>query len=175
MNKLNWLVPVCALVLSGCASKPGTGMDGADDYDAMRDGAGAQTWPGDGRADGSASAIGDDRSAVIMNERVVYFAFDSTEIDRPSIELLRQHARYLADNPGERVRLEGHTDERGSREYNIGLGERRAASVRSVLLVNGAAQNQLTTVSFGEERPADIGTGEAAWQLNRRVELVYER
>lgn len=179
MKKLNWLAPLLALVLVGCASQSGigtadgTGMD--DGTGGMGDGSGAQTWPGDGTGDGSAVPIGDDRSAVVMNERVIYFAFDSAEIDSPSIELLKQHGRYLADNPGERVRLEGHTDERGSREYNIGLGERRAVSVQSVLLVNGATPDQLRTVSFGEERPADIGTGEQAWQLNRRVELVYER
>ena len=71
--------------------------------------------------------------------------------------------------------LEGHADERGSREYNIGLDEKRAVSVKSILLVHGAAESQLVPVSFGEERPADLGGDESSWALNRRVELVYER
>jgi hypothetical protein len=71
------------------------------------------------------------------------------------------------------LRLEGHADERGSREYNIGLGERRAQAVRRVLMLQGAAQTQITTVSYGEERPAQTGTDEESWRLNRRVELVY--
>jgi len=75
--------------------------------------------------------------------------------------------------PTARVRLEGHTDERGSREYNIGLGERRAQTVRRALLVQGVAEAQITTVSYGEERPAVEGSDEAAYAQNRRVELVY--
>jgi len=73
------------------------------------------------------------------------------------------------------VRLEGNTDERGSREYNIGLGERRAQSVRRALMLQGASASQLTTVSYGEERPTATGSTEDAWRLNRRVELVYSR
>jgi peptidoglycan-associated lipoprotein len=72
-----------------------------------------------------------------------------------------------------RVRLEGHTDERGSREYNIGLGERRAQAVRRALLLQGATETQLSTVSYGAERPAAAGSNEAAWSQNRRVEIVY--
>ena len=81
--------------------------------------------------------------------------------------------RNLAANPNMQVRLEGHADERGSREYNIGLGERRAQAVRRVLQLQGAGAQQLTTVSYGEERPAASGSDEESWRLNRRVELVY--
>ena len=83
------------------------------------------------------------------------------------------HARYLASNPSQKVRLEGHADERGSREYNIGLGERRGQAVRRALLLQGVAELQLSTVSYGEERPAVFGSDEESYQLNRRVELVY--
>ena len=83
------------------------------------------------------------------------------------------HAKYLGAHPATRVRLEGHTDERGSREYNIGLGERRAQSVRRALLLQGATDTQISTVSYGEERPAAPGHDEAAWAKNRRVEIVY--
>jgi peptidoglycan-associated lipoprotein len=83
------------------------------------------------------------------------------------------HAKYLAKMGGMKVRLEGHTDERGSREYNIGLGERRAQAVRRALLLQGAAEGQISTVSYGEERPAAAGSDEGAWAKNRRVEIVY--
>jgi peptidoglycan-associated lipoprotein len=87
--------------------------------------------------------------------------------------MLTAHGRYLAGNPRAQVRLEGHADERGSREYNIGLGERRAQAVRRVLMLQGATAQQLSTVSYGEERPAQTGSDDEAWRLNRRVELVY--
>jgi peptidoglycan-associated lipoprotein len=104
---------------------------------------------------------------------VIYFAFDSSEISPEDTEIVSRHALQLAENPQARVRLEGHTDERGSREYNIGLGERRAQAVRRLLLVQGAAASQIATVSFGEERPAVEGSSEEAYQLNRRVEIRY--
>ena len=85
------------------------------------------------------------------------------------------HAAFLAKNPSQKVRLEGHADERGSREYNIGLGERRAQAVRRALMLQGVTENQITTVSYGEERPAVQGSDEAAYAKNRRVELVYGR
>lgn len=177
MNNWKLLIPVCALVVAGCANQGGTSgsADGSGAGGAGADGGGVQTWPDDGSGGSSAVPIGDDRAAVVMNERVIYFEFDSSDVDDASIEIIKQHGRYLADNPAEAVRLEGHADERGSREYNIGLGERRSVSVRSILLVHGAAENQLTTVSYGEERPADLGSDESAWSKNRRVEIVYEK
>lgn len=176
MNNWKLLIPLCAFVVAGCASKGGTaGGDGFGDGADGSAGGATQTWPDDNANGGSAVPIGDDRAAVVMNERIIYFEFDSADVDEASIEIIKQHGRYLADNPGEQVRLEGHADERGSREYNIGLGERRSVSVRSILLVHGANEDQLTTVSFGEERPADLGTGEGSWALNRRVEIAYQR
>ena len=115
----------------------------------------------------------DDPQSILF-KRVVYFDFDSAEIppeDRPTIEA---HAQFLAENPAATMVLEGHTDERGSREYNVGLGERRADAVRRLLILLGASDGQLRTVSYGEERPADLGHGEDAWAMNRRVELDYQ-
>ena len=109
----------------------------------------------------------------LMQQLVVYFDYDEAEILPEFNALLQAHGQFLARNPNAQLRLEGHADERGSREYNIGLGERRAQSVRRVLMLQGAAQSQLTTVSYGEERPAQSGSDEEAWRLNRRVELVY--
>ena len=104
---------------------------------------------------------------------VVYFDFDRSEIRSDFNEMLAAHGDYLANNSNVQVRLEGHTDERGSREYNIGLGEQRAQSVRRVLLLQGGSTGQLGTVSYGEERPAVPGSDEESNSLNRRVELVY--
>ena len=87
--------------------------------------------------------------------------------------MLAAHGEYLASNGDALVRLEGHADERGTREYNIGLGEQRAQAVRRVLLLQGASADQLGTVSYGEERPAVTGAGDEAYLQNRRVELVY--
>jgi len=109
----------------------------------------------------------------VLAKRTIYFDFDSSEIRGEGTDIVAAHAKYLASNSGIKVRLEGHTDERGSREYNIGLGERRAQAVRRALLLQGAAEGQLSTVSYGEERPAAAGSDEAAWTKNRRVEIVY--
>jgi peptidoglycan-associated lipoprotein len=109
----------------------------------------------------------------MLAKRTIYFDFDSSEIRGEGTEIVAAHAKYLAQRGGMKVRLEGHTDERGSREYNIGLGERRAQAVRRALLLQGATESQLSTVSYGEERPAAAGSDEAAWAKNRRVEIVY--
>lgn len=111
--------------------------------------------------------------AGLLAKRVVYFDFDSSEIKGEGTDIVGAHAKYLAGNQNARIRLEGHTDDRGSREYNIGLGERRAQSVRRALLLQGASEAQLSTVSYGNERPAVAGHDEAAWAKNRRVEIVY--
>ena len=100
--------------------------------------------------------------AALQARRVVYFEYDSSEIRAEYLEVVAAHAAYLAKYPNARVRLEGHTDERGSREYNIGLGERRAQTVRSALMLQGVADSQIATVSYGEERPAVEGSGEQA-------------
>lgn len=104
---------------------------------------------------------------------VIYFDFDQSELRAEYGDLLARHAAQLANNSRVRVRLEGHADERGSREYNIGLAERRAQAVRRMLLIQGASASQIATVSFGEERPASMGNDEEAYSLNRRVEIQY--
>jgi len=105
--------------------------------------------------------------------RIIYFDFDSAKISDDSLSVLEAHGNFIASNGNVSVRLEGHTDERGSREYNIALGDRRAQSVRRVLLFQGASSDQLETISYGEEQPAMMGHEESAWGKNRRVELVY--
>jgi peptidoglycan-associated lipoprotein len=108
-----------------------------------------------------------------LANRIVYFEFDSSEIQEDDRLIIEAHGTYLAQNPDITVTLEGHTDERGSREYNLGLGERRANAVRRLIFLMGASEDQVEVVSYGEERPAVDGHDEEAWQLNRRVELIY--
>jgi peptidoglycan-associated lipoprotein len=112
-------------------------------------------------------------SGELLSKRIVYFDLDRADIRADSASVVAAHAAYLAKNPNQKVRLEGHADERGSREYNIGLGERRGQSVRRALALQGVAETQLSTVSYGEERPAAAGSDEQAYALNRRVEIVY--
>lgn len=106
---------------------------------------------------------------------LVYFELDSSKVAGRYQDMLAAHANYLAAHPDARMTIEGHADERGSREYNIALGERRARAVRDLLVLLGAAPKQLSMVSYGEERPADPGHNEAAWRLNRRAVLIYTR
>jgi peptidoglycan-associated lipoprotein len=105
--------------------------------------------------------------------KVIYFDFDKSEIKPEFADVVSAHAKNLTSHPNLKLKLEGNTDERGTREYNIGLGERRAQAVRRALMLQGVAESQLSTVSFGAERPAVEGDDEAAWTQNRRVELVY--
>ena len=173
------VVACAALLAAGCASKRAKSDDAASG-DASA--SGATTSPDDSAsASGieSAGTVGGDGAAgagptgELANRRVIYFAYDSDEIRAEDQALIAAHAQWLASNPGARVRLEGHTDERGTREYNIGLGERRAQAVRRALAMQGGADQQPATVSFGEERPAVAGETEDAFAQNRRVEIVY--
>lgn len=108
-------------------------------------------------------------------ETVIHFAFDSSVLDESALAIIAAHADYIRANPSSRVRLGGHTDERGTREYNIALGERRAESVRRAMLLRGVPRAQLNVVSYGEENPVAYGSSEAAWAQNRRVEFNYLR
>ena len=107
------------------------------------------------------------------NGRVIYFDFDSDVIRSEARPIIESHAEYLLANPAAAVLLEGHTDELGTREYNIGLGERRGNAVRRVFLAFGVDSQQIEVVSYGEERPAAAGQDEFAYAENRRVEIAY--
>jgi peptidoglycan-associated lipoprotein len=131
----------------------------------------------------SASAISDEglsaqemlaQSDSILSSRTIYFEFDSASLSDETMSILEAHGAFIAENGEVDVRLEGHADERGSREYNIALGDRRAQSVRRVLLLQGASTDQIDTVSYGEEQPASPDHTEEAWAENRRVELIYK-
>ena len=109
----------------------------------------------------------------VLSRRVIYFAYDQSTIEPEYFEILDAHSELLASNPNLTIRLEGHADERGSREYNIALSERRAKSVKQFMDLKGVGSEQSQTVAYGEELPVDPGHNEAAWSKNRRVEIKY--
>ena len=111
---------------------------------------------------------------AFLAKRVVHFNYDSSDLSNEDYQTLQGHAQYLVANANSKVALTGHTDERGTREYNMALGERRAKAVESFLITNGVAATQLEAVSYGKEMPVDAGHDENAWKENRRVELNYE-
>ena len=115
----------------------------------------------------------DDVATDTADALIIYFEYDRDEVRPEYADLLAAHARRLINDSSLRLRLEGHADERGSREYNIGLGERRAQAVRRLLLIQGASPGQISTVSYGEERPVAFGSTESDYEKNRRVELSY--
>jgi len=117
-------------------------------------------------------AINDTSNVLI--EKTIYFDYDSDQISADYQTLIGHHGKYLAENSDMRVRLEGHADERGSREYNVALANRRAQSVRRLVLFQGASADQVEVISYGEEKPVALGHDDESWRLNRRVELVYE-
>ncbi|MGD2053851.1 MAG: peptidoglycan-associated lipoprotein Pal [Gammaproteobacteria bacterium] len=110
----------------------------------------------------------------VLSIKTIYFDYDSSEISEDNVEVIKHHGKYLALNSDVTMRLEGHTDERGAREYNIALADRRAQAVKKLLLFEGASDAQITIISYGEEKPAAFGHDEESWKLNRRAELVYE-
>lgn len=161
-------VAVLSALLTGCPSTP---VPDPDPTDTTYDGsAGASTDGMDGFDGQGGTDIADPFEQLGM---VIYFDFDSSEVRAADQDLVSAHAIQLNENSYSSVRLEGHADERGSREYNIGLGERRAQAVRQMLMIQGVQAAQIQTVSFGEERPDAMGNSESDYARNRRVEIRY--
>ena len=117
------------------------------------------------------SALEDPNSQ--LSERIIYFGYDSSDVQEQYRDVIEAHAQYLIQNPGTSMSLEGHADERGSREYNLALGERRSIAIKRQMTVLGVSSSQVRTVSYGEERPLDEGHDEFSWSQNRRVEIIY--
>ena len=109
----------------------------------------------------------------ILSKRSVYFDFDSNAVKDEYRPLIQAHARYMVDHPDTRIRIEGNCDERGSREYNLALGQRRAEAVKKIMTVLGVPDNRIETISFGEEKPVALGHDEASWAKNRRADIKY--
>jgi len=110
----------------------------------------------------------------ILSKRVIYFDYDTDAVRSEYAALIQAHASYLSQNRNRKVRLEGHADERGAREYNMALGQSRSNAVRKAASVLGVGSERMETISFGEDKPKAMGQEEASWAQNRRVEIVYD-
>jgi len=157
---------VLIVLLSACASettKP-TGGTGAEPYDASNENA-ATSSP-------TLNPLTDPNN--ILSKRSVYFDFDKYQVKDKYKSMVLSHARYLRENSNASVRLEGSADERGSREYNLALGQRRADSVKRVMTLSGTKESQIESISYGEEKPRAIGHNEGAWAENRRADIRYQ-
>jgi peptidoglycan-associated lipoprotein len=151
------------LGLVGCSHNKHKGPGASTEYGASTQGIG----------EGSEFS-GESPTQDLLAKRKIYFEFDRSDINDNDFEIIQAHAGYLKEHPNSHVRIEGHTDEQGSREYNIGLGERRARTVANALVSQGVSGQQISTVSFGKEKPDVEAHGEEAYRLNRRAVIVYE-
>lgn len=177
-----WLgVAAMAAVLVGCGSSVKL-----DDV-PVEDKAGAAAGMGSSSTSGQGTGVGAGQSSVTgvnlagsdtekagpQISKVIYFDYDSASIKPEFQAIIDAHARYLKANKGSKVVIEGHTDERGGREYNLALGQKRSEAVRRALALLGVSDGQLEAVSFGKEKPAASGTDESVWAKNRRAEIAY--
>ncbi len=159
-------IAVLGALLAGCPSTPIEDPTTTEPTYGGADGADTSGMDDDGMGDGE---FFDDEFDESLGT-VIYFDFDSSEVRAEDQDLVAAHAISLTSGSAS-VRLEGHADERGSREYNIGLGERRAQAVRQMLMIQGVSVSQIQTVSFGEERAVSMGSSESDYAQNRRVEI----
>ncbi|MDO2947459.1 peptidoglycan-associated lipoprotein Pal [Aeromonas simiae] len=171
LNKLlkGLAIALPLFTLAACSSTSDSDASGAES------GMGANGGVMTGSADGMLSPEEQmrQRLAALQRDNVIYFGFDSNEIQGQYADLLDTHSSYLRENPSVKVLIEGHTDERGTPEYNIALGERRAKAVAKYMQTLGVQADQLSIVSYGEEKPQDPGHGEDSYSKNRRAVLVY--
>lgn len=180
MNKKLIMSVALVSLLAACSSKPVKEEPKA----AVEDKSPAtQTAPKAADNSGSATTAPTTTSNVsvnpltdpnnILSKRNVYFDFDKDEVKAEYRPLVEAHAKYLVANPNAKVAIQGNADDRGSREYNLALGQRRAAAVKKVMNVNGASDKQIETVSFGEEKARCTEQAESCWSQNRRADFVY--
>ena len=167
-----------ALLLAACGSTPTTAPTPAPVSDTSQ----KPTPPTASTGSPSTSAVSPARPMLIeplaqgvLAGRSVYFDYDSNAVKDDAQSLVQAHAKFMMENTGSRIVLEGNTDERGSREYNLSLGQRRADAVKQVMSVVGVQAGRIETVSFGEEKPKSAGHDEAAWKQNRRADIVYKK
>ncbi|MES2663443.1 MAG: peptidoglycan-associated lipoprotein Pal [Pseudomonadota bacterium] len=163
--KLSLLLSM-ALIVTGCQSKP---EDAADADDMFESSDSTEAYGAGDRSGLDAEGA----QAQLLSERVFYFGFDDAQLNDQSFEALKAHAQYLMSNTSAQVRLEGHADERGTREYNVALAERRGQAVSKFLSLQGVGSGQAEIVSYGEEKPVAMGHSDDSWSQNRRVEIVY--
>ena len=166
---------LAASVMVACQSTPD---ESENANDSSGDTAADTISMGAGNDDGVSSSDlgnmdGSSKASAQGAATTFYFDFDQSNLQSIAADALQLHANYLAGNSSASVRLEGYADERGTREYNVALGERRGNAVMKFLVVNGVGANQIEVISYGEENPLDAGHNESAWAANRRVELSY--
>ena len=197
MKIASFLVTLAALTLAACSTPDATTTKTAD----VEDRTGVPGGPRAVTPSGTTSSSGVNSTAIttqpiapavtastnaggrgdpalrdpnsLLSRRNIFFDYDGFVVGAEYRAIIEAHAKYLVANKATRVRIEGHTDERGSREYNLALGQRRADGVRRSLVLLGVNETQIETVSFGEEKPAMTGTSEEAWRANRRADLAY--
>ena len=163
-----------SLAMAGCSTLGGKSGDGSSSGGAPvsdMDQGGSNTSAA--REGGEWRGNPLDNPSSPLSSRIIFFDYDVSQIREDFRDVVIAHGEYLAANPAVTITVEGHADERGSREYNIALGERRANAVRNLMMAQGAADNQINIVSYGEERAMDVGSDETAWSQNRRAELLY--
>jgi len=178
MNTKSMIVLIFTAFLFACESTPEKADDavavedqGTNLSDATDDASEAQTYGAEDDERSGISSLDDPQGPLSV--RIIYFEYDSSDIQSEYREAVEAHAAYLVANPSTIVTLEGHADERGSREYNLALGERRAQTVKRRMTLLGASPDQIRTVSYGEERPAVDNHDDYSWSQNRRVEIIY--
>jgi len=166
-----------ALVMTGCASrKPATTANAGTTNPSTVNTTGLSedaALNAQNLAGASSKGVTEANKAALA-KRVVHFDYDSSDLSAEDYQTLQAHAQFLIANANSKVALTGHTDERGTREYNMALGERRAKAVQSYLITSGVNPQQLEAVSYGKEAPVNPGHDESAWKENRRVEINYE-
>ena len=165
------LLVISLFALGACSSTSETDDSSSDDMQSSSNSSSGSASSSAGSNSGQLTQE-QIRAQNALRQTVFYFDFDVAEFQPADRETLTYHARDLAANPSKRLRLEGHADERGTREYNLALGERRANGILNYFIVNGAARSQIEVVSYGEERPEQSGQTENAYSRNRRVEIV---
>ncbi len=185
LNKVAFALAITLVLLSGCSSteeKSGGLADGSQGG-VNTSGAGDSALSGSELGGGNGANGAGGYGADGMNAgghggpngtKTIYFMYDSSQVQEEFVPVIAAHAQSLQSNASQHVIVEGHADERGSREYNIALGERRAKAVARMMTMQGASDSQIEVVSYGEEKPAATGHDESAWQLNRRAEIDYQ-
>ena len=170
-----------ATLFAGCSTQPSAPVDDKSTAEAAEAAAKAQGTTTSGTTTSGVSGMATGSGATsplkdpnnVLSKRSVYFEFDSFVVEDKYKAMVESHAKYLAGNKAAKVTLQGNTDERGSREYNIALGQKRAEAVKRVMVLMGAQDVVIETVSYGKEKPRREGHDEAAWAENRRVDIVY--
>jgi len=178
-----WIAVLSAGLVAACSSTPTEEQPPAKVEEGARSGAqGAQSKPVDQNQVSKVDLTGSNRTGGalaatktgILAERSIYYDLDQYDVKDQYKAMVEAHARFLRENPSVKMLIQGNTDERGSREYNVGLGQRRSDGVKRMLILLGAREDQVESVSLGEEKPKSEGHDEQAWVQNRRSDILYQ-